>query len=171
MLGGIRSGKSAFAERAVTAAASDGPVRYLATGGTGRDDDGWAARVAAHRDRRPAGWQTVESTDVAGVLTAADPLPTLVDDVGGWLTAVYDAGDWAAGTAEPAITALVGAVTDYRAPLVLVSPEVGLSLVPASESGRMFADALGEVNQRLAAACDRVVLVVAGVAVPIKGAR
>ena len=58
-----------------------------------------------------------------------------------------------------------------RSPLVLVSPEVGLTVVPATEAGRRFADALGELNQRLAAACDRVVLVVAGVAVPIKPER
>ena len=103
----------------------------------------------------------------------ADPeIATLVDDVGGWLTAAMDRTDaWAAGSVADAVTDLTEAVAAYPSPLVLVSPEVGLTVVPATEAGRRFADALGELNQHLAAACDRVVLVVAGVAVPIKPER
>lgn len=173
VLGGIRSGKSRFAETLVTELAGTDAVRYLATGGAGRDDPAWRARVSAHRDRRPHGWQTVENSDVAEVLRDGAGTPTLVDDIGGWLTAVYDRRGWQrpVGHPDPAVAELLAAVEGFGAPLVLVSPEVGLHLVPATESGRLFADALGETNQRLAAVCDRVDLVVAGVAVPIKGAR
>ena len=168
-LGGIRSGKSAWAEAAITdATGSADPVRYLATGAVSSDPD-WSARVAAHRDRRPEGWITVETRDVATQLTSDPVTATLVDDVGGWLVAAMDrTAAWTGGSVADDATALVEAVGDFEGPLVLVSPEVGLSVVPATESGRLFADALGEVNQRLAAVCDRVALVVAGVPLMIK---
>ena len=173
VLGGIRSGKSRWAETAVAESLPpSAPVRYLATGAAADADPAWATRVAAHRTRRPANWQTVESADVAMQLRAEPEIATLVDDVGGWLTAAMDRTDaWAAGSVADAVTDLTEAVAAYPSPLVLVSPEVGLTVVPATEAGRRFADALGELNQRLAAACDRVVLVVAGVAVPIKPER
>lgn len=173
VLGGIRSGKSRWAEQAVAGfVPPSAPVRYLATGPATDSDPAWATRVAAHRTRRPANWQTVESADVAMQLRAEPEIATLVDDVGGWLTAAMDRTDaWAAGSVADAVTDLTEAVAAYPSPLVLVSPEVGLTVVPATEAGRRFADALGELNQRLAAACDRVVLVVAGVAVPIKPER
>ena len=63
---------------------------------------------------------------------------------------------------------MLAAVSAFESTLVLVSPEVGLTVVPATASGRRFADELGSLNQRVAAVCDRVVLVVAGQAVPIK---
>ncbi len=170
VLGGIRSGKSEWAETAVAASLGDGrPVRYLATGATA-DDDTWAARVAAHRARRPKRWSTVETTDVATQLRSGDASPTLVDDIGGWLTAAMDgAGAWTGGSVGTAIDDLLDAVAGFQAELVLVSPEVGLTVVPETEAGRRFADELGTLNQRLAAQCDRVVLVVAGQPVTVKG--
>ncbi len=172
VLGGIRSGKSRWAEQAVAESApAAAPVRYLATGPDARSDPAWAQRVAAHRARRPAHWQTVEGTDVAMQLRA-DPAATLVDDLGGWLADTMDRTDaWAAGSVTESVDDLADAVAAFPAVLMLVSPEVGLTVVPATEAGRRFADALGELNQRLAAVCDRVVLVVAGVAVPIKPER
>jgi adenosylcobinamide kinase/adenosylcobinamide-phosphate guanylyltransferase len=165
VLGGIRSGKSQWAESVIS---EQSPVRYIATGPAGNSDPQWARRVADHRDRRPAGWSTVETADVAGSLRADPDTATLVDDLGGWLTAVLDRHGW---TGEP-ITAdvddLVGAVEATIADLVLVSPEVGLTIVPATESGRRFADELGLLNQRLAKRCQQVVLVVAGQPVWIK---
>src|SRR5699024_465351 len=86
VLGGARSGKSAYAE-AVLAAAPQ--VIYLAAGGTGDDDPEWAERVRAHRARRPANWRTVETTDVAAQLRCAE-VPVLLDCVGTWLTARID---------------------------------------------------------------------------------
>jgi adenosylcobinamide kinase/adenosylcobinamide-phosphate guanylyltransferase len=172
VLGGIRSGKSQWAEAAVEAAA-DGPVRYLATGPAADTDPAWSSRVAAHRARRPAHWHTVEcdagSDDVLRQLGAEPADATLLDDVGGWLTATMDRrGAWTGAPVDTDVDELVGAVAAFTAPLVLVSPEVGLTVVPATEAGRRFADALGMVNQRLAAVCDRVVLVVAGQPVTVK---
>jgi adenosylcobinamide kinase / adenosylcobinamide-phosphate guanylyltransferase len=171
VLGGIRSGKSRWAERAVAAAAGPAPVRYVATGAVpnGPDDAGWTRRVAAHRDRRPAHWSTAETTDVAAALRADATTATLVDDIGGWLTAVMDRrAAWTGGEVGADVSDLLAAVTAFDSPLVLVSPEVGLTVVPATEAGRRFADELGELNQRLADECDRVVLVVAGHPVPVK---
>ncbi|WP_026356567.1 bifunctional adenosylcobinamide kinase/adenosylcobinamide-phosphate guanylyltransferase [Mycobacterium sp. 141] len=172
VLGGIRSGKSQWAEAAIEAAA-EGPVHYLATGSAADTDPAWSARVAAHRGRRPAHWRTVEcgagADDVVRQLGAEPVVATLLDDVGGWLTATMDRrGAWSGAPVDTDVDALVGAVAAFTAPLVLVSPEVGLTVVPATEAGRRFADALGTVNQRLAAVCDRVVLVVAGQPVTVK---
>jgi adenosylcobinamide kinase / adenosylcobinamide-phosphate guanylyltransferase len=161
-LGGIRSGKSAWAETTIAAAVGeDGPVRYLATAAPSADTQ-WEARMAAHRERRPRWWTTVESTDVAAQLNETETA-TLVDDMGAWLVAAMDRHDaWTGGSVRRDVDELANAVGAFGAPLVLVSPEVGLTVVPATESGRLFADALGELNQRLAAVCDRVVLVIAG---------
>lgn len=168
MLGGIRSGKSQWAETAITGLAGTAePVRYMATG-CGSDAD-WTARVDAHRRRRPAHWSTVETDDLPHQLRAAPATATLVDDVGGWLTGVMDRRDaWAGASVDDDVADLVAAVAAFASPLALVSPEVGLTVVPATESGRRFADELGTLNQRLAALCDRVVLVVAGQAVALK---
>lgn len=168
VLGGIRSGKSGWAESVIAeSVGSDGTVRYLATG-PAADDDAWAARVAAHRERRPRHWSTVETADVATQLRA-DSAPTLVDDLGGWLTAAMDrAHAWTDGSVGAVVDDLVDAVAAYDADLVLVSPEVGLTVVPETVAGRRFADELGMLNQRLADLCDRVVLVVAGQPVAVK---
>jgi adenosylcobinamide kinase/adenosylcobinamide-phosphate guanylyltransferase len=170
VLGGIRSGKSQWAEGAIARAVSpDQPVRYLATGTDAADDPDWAARLAVHRERRPAHWSTVEGHDVATQLRADSDTATLVDDIGGWLVAAMDRRDaWTGGAVSQDVDDLVAAVGAFRGPLALVSPEVGLAVVPATESGRRFADELGAVNQRLAAQCDRVVLVVAGQPLTVK---
>ena len=170
VLGGIRSGKSEWAEAVVAASVgAEFRVRYLATGAVADDND-WSARVAVHRARRPRHWATVETDDVATQLRSGDACPTLVDDVGGWLTAAMDrAGAWTGGSVCADIDDLLDAVAGFGAELVLVSPEVGLTVVPETAAGRRFADELGTLNQRLAALCDRVVLVVAGQPVPVKG--
>jgi adenosylcobinamide kinase/adenosylcobinamide-phosphate guanylyltransferase len=174
VLGGIRSGKSRWAEDAITKSLAAGqPVRYLASRPTVRADAAWADRVAQHRGRRPAHWSTVETDDIATQLRQSPDTPTIVDDIGGWLTATLDRNNaWDDGSVavpvRETIEAMLGAVSAFGSTLVLVSPEVGLTVVPATASGRRFADELGSLNQRIAALCDRVVLVVAGQAVPIK---
>lgn len=169
VLGGIRSGKSQWAESAIAHTAEGAPVRYVATGRAADDDAAWAGRISAHRARRPGHWGTVETTDLAADLGGAPGTATLVDDIGGWLTATMDRLDaWTGTPVGPEVDALVQAVDAFAAPLVLVSPEVGLTVVPATEAGRRFADELGTVNQRLAAVCDRVVLVVAGQPLTVK---
>jgi adenosylcobinamide kinase/adenosylcobinamide-phosphate guanylyltransferase len=168
LIGGARSGKSAAAEaRAAAAAGPGGPVRYVATGASRPDDAEWAARVAAHRARRPDAWVTIETADPVGTL--AEPGVVLLDCLALWLArALDDAGVWgAAGTGADArlagrVTALVEAWAASPAYLVGVSNEVGMGVVPATAAGRRFRDELGALNARLAAASDDVFLVVAG---------
>lgn len=162
--GGVRSGKSGHAESLLT-----GAVTYLAPGPS-RDDADWAARIAAHRARRPAEWTTVESHDLVGVLARTDG-HLLVDCLGTWLTADLDERrlwDDDVGTVEGVVDALVTEavnvlrVRDQGEHTVLVTDEVGFGVVPEHRSGRLFRDLLGTVNQRIATACDEVHLVVAG---------
>ncbi|MEV0326281.1 bifunctional adenosylcobinamide kinase/adenosylcobinamide-phosphate guanylyltransferase [Micromonospora echinospora] len=170
VLGGIRSGKSEFAEALVADAVT---VRYVATATGGDPDDAeWAARLAAHRNRRPETWTTEETGDdprrLADVLASAQPHETLlVDDLGGWVTVLLDPAHQPADDTVT-IAELAEAVRACPARLVLVSPEVGLSLVPTTPLGRAFADALGSANQAVADACDAVALVVAGQACWLK---
>jgi adenosyl cobinamide kinase/adenosyl cobinamide phosphate guanylyltransferase len=152
ILGGARSGKSELAER--LAALLPPPVAYLATAVVDPSDRDLAARVAAHRRRRPAAWRTIE----AGT-SLIDALAEVVDSV------LVDAlGTWVAGTPGfAADAARLCAVLQARpAPAVLVSDEVGLGVHPYSEAGRQFRDALGSVNRAVADIADRVLLVVAG---------
>ncbi len=169
VLGGIRSGKSQWAERAIAESTVAGqPVRYLATGAAPDRDAEWSARIAAHRARRPSHWSTVETVDVPTQLRS-ETSPTLVDDIGGWLTAAMDRrGAWTTGSVVADMDELIDAVGAFGSPLALVSPEVGLTVVPPTATGRRFADELGGLNQRLAGLCDRVVLVVAGQPLTVK---
>ncbi|MGW9194804.1 bifunctional adenosylcobinamide kinase/adenosylcobinamide-phosphate guanylyltransferase [Micromonospora chersina] len=164
VLGGIRSGKSEFAESVV----ADAPtVRYVATAPAGDPEDTeWATRLAAHRARRPGSWTTEETAAdpgrLAEVIAAAGPNETLlVDDLGGWVTVLLDPAHQPADDTAT-IAELAAAVRASAARLVLVSPEVGLSLVPTTPLGRAFTDALGATNRAVADACDAVALVVAG---------
>ncbi|MDG4840745.1 bifunctional adenosylcobinamide kinase/adenosylcobinamide-phosphate guanylyltransferase [Micromonospora sp. WMMD967] len=172
VLGGIRSGKSEFAESLVT----DAPVvRYVATAPEGDPEDTeWATRLAAHRARRPGSWTTEETTEdprrLADVLASAEPNETLlVDDLGGWVTVLLDPDHQPADDVAT-IAELADALRACSARVVLVSPEVGLSLVPTTPLGRAFTDALGAANRAVADACDAVVLVVAGQPVWLKPA-
>ncbi|MER5335607.1 bifunctional adenosylcobinamide kinase/adenosylcobinamide-phosphate guanylyltransferase [Micromonospora sp. NPDC002717] len=170
VLGGIRSGKSEFAESLVAEAPT---VRYVATAADAPADDAeWAARLAAHRARRPETWTTEETADdprrLADVIAAAGPNETLlVDDLGGWVTVLLDPAHQPADDTAT-VAELAAAVRGCAARLVLVSPEVGLSLVPTTPLGRAFTDALGAANRAVADACDAVVLVVAGQAAWLK---
>lgn len=163
VLGGARSGKSLHAEGLLLGAR----VTYVATARRDPADAEWEARIADHIARRPRTWHTVEAHDVAALLTATPPgdPPILVDDLATWLTGVLDdTGGWE-GSVEPArkeCARLVAAVEDCRVELVLVSAEVGLGVVPATRSGRLFRDELGALNAALADRCTDVVLLVAG---------
>lgn len=170
VLGGIRSGKSRWAEDAIAnALAPDQSVRYLAAGTPDRADPDWSARIARHRDRRPWHWTTLETGDITGVLRQPPAVPTLVDDLGNWLTAMLDRHHgWDGGSVDEPVEQLLRAVGAFDSTLVLVSPEVGFTVVPATAAGRRFADELGSLNQRIAELCDQVVLVVAGQPLTIK---
>lgn len=173
VLGGARSGKSAFAEAAAAAYAQHHScdVRYIATGRRDPNDADWAARIDAHRRRRPESWRTAESTVGLPVLLGDHADVTVVDDLGSWLTGVIDdnhAWELPRGTVVPECDELVDAVAGCTGTVVLVSPEVGWGVVPATRSGRLFQDEMGALNGRLAAVCDRVVLVVAGLPLTLK---
>ncbi len=169
VLGGARSGKSAYAEGLFTR----GPVRYVATAVRTSDDAAWDARINAHRARRPTDWETVETSDLVGLLRSPDDgVPLLVDDLGTWLTAELDAAQaWhqPPGTIAARCSALIDEVAASTAHLVLVSPEVGMGVIPASASGGLFRDEIGALNAALAAECDEVQLVVAGIPLKLKG--
>ena len=150
VLGGARSGKSTHAER--LAAGLDQPVTYLATAAV--TDPDFAARVEHHRARRPKGWSTVETG--AGLAAAVrDTRGTvLIDSLGTW---VAQLPGFAVDEAE-----LCAALTGRSGDTVVVSEEVGMGVHPATEAGRQFRDALGALNQAVAAIADRALLVVAG---------
>lgn len=157
VLGGIRSGKSAYAESLLDDSVE---VVYVATAGS--DDPSFAERIEAHRFRRPASWKTVEAAGdpeelIEIVSSAGAGSALLIDDLGGWATDLLghrDSGGLMSRFAE--------AVGASHARMVLVSPEVGLSVVPPTEAGVEFADLVGRLNQSVATACDSVALVVAG---------
>ena len=151
VLGGARSGKSEVAER--IAARLPEPVTYLATLVPGDDPD-LAVRIAAHRVRRPASWRTVEAGAELPVLLRSVPGSVLVDALGPWVAAspgmIVDAA------------ALCTALSGRGADTVVVSEEVGLGVHPATGDGRRFRDALGTLNQAVAAVADEVLFVMAG---------
>jgi adenosylcobinamide kinase/adenosylcobinamide-phosphate guanylyltransferase len=164
VLGGASSGKSAVAEALL---AAEPEVDYLATGPKPEPDDlEWTERVRDHQDRRPPWWRTVETSDAAGELGGTAPV--LLDSVGTWLTAVLDdaaAWDRAPGWEQrvaPRMDELVAAWRARTGPLVAVSDEVGLGVVPGSSAGRLFREQLGRLNTRLAAESEQTLLVVAG---------
>ncbi|HEV7869974.1 MAG TPA: bifunctional adenosylcobinamide kinase/adenosylcobinamide-phosphate guanylyltransferase [Modestobacter sp.] len=163
VLGGSRSGKSAYAEQLL----ADRPdVVYLAASSGDPADVEWAARLAAHRARRPAGWTTLETTAPSELLRRGT---VLVDSVTSWVAALMDeTGVWdetdtgAPGRLAVRCDALINNWVMTPAHVVAVSDEVGLGVVPGTRSGRLFRDTLGTMNQRLAATADEVWFVVAG---------
>ena len=145
VLGGARSGKSAVAERLAGA----GAVTYVATGLAADMPE----RVAAHRARRPAAWSTVEAPDLLDALAGLRGA-VLVDSLTAWVAAADDFSVDAG--------ALCGALSSHDGRVVVVSDEVGMGVHPSTEVGRRFRDALGLVNQAVAAVAGDVLLVVAG---------
>jgi adenosylcobinamide kinase/adenosylcobinamide-phosphate guanylyltransferase len=164
VLGGARSGKSRHAESLITASAPP-PWIYIATAQA--LDAEMTERIGHHRARRGAGWQTMEAPhELAGAVgnTPADTA-LLVDCLTLWLTnRMLAEADIEADTA-----ALEAALARRRGPTVLVSNEVGSGVVPDNALARCFADLQGRLNQRIAARADRVVLVVAGLPLTVKG--
>jgi adenosylcobinamide kinase/adenosylcobinamide-phosphate guanylyltransferase len=162
VLGGARSGKSRYAEWLI--ATFPPPWIYIATA-EARDDE-MAERIAAHKARRDAGWQTVEAPhDLVDALKAAPPgAAVLVDCLTLWLSNLMEAGhDIEAQTAR-----LQDVLTGRVGPTVLASNEVGLGIVPDNALARRFRDLQGILNQRLAAQATRVVMMVAGLPVAMK---
>ncbi|MEM8787269.1 MAG: bifunctional adenosylcobinamide kinase/adenosylcobinamide-phosphate guanylyltransferase [Pseudomonadota bacterium] len=161
VLGGARSGKSGHAQALAEAAA---PERlYIATAEPG--DAEMAARIAAHRAERGPGWRTAEAPlDVTAALATAADAAVLVDCLTLWLSNLMAAEQDAPAQTET----LLQAVADAAVPVVMVSNEIGLGLVPDTRLGRRFRDAQGRLNQRVAQAAGRVVFVAAGLPLTLK---
>lgn len=158
VLGGARSGKSAYAEALLAGA----PALYLATGQA--LDAEMAERIRLHRDRRGPDWQTHEEPlDLAQALDGA-ARPVLVDCLTLWISNLMHAGR----DVDAECARLCEVLAAPAGPVVLVSNEVGLGLVPETALGRAFRDHQGRVNQRVAQACRRVVFVAAGLPLVLK---
>ena len=162
VLGGARSGKSRYAEWLI--ASYPQPWVYIATAEA--KDEEMAERIAAHRARREAGWQTMESPhELPEALAAApDGAAVLVDCLTLWLSNLM-LGSF---NVEAMTARLEQALIARGGPTVLVSNEVGLGIVPDNALVRRFRDAQGLLNQRLAAQAARVIMMVAGLPVAVK---
>ncbi len=172
VLGGTRSGKSAFA--AALAGRSGDAVTFLATGIP--SDPEMRRRIDAHRRSRPAGWALVEEPLAIAAAIPAGAGTVLLDSLDTWLANRMEAAggagaDLGGGRGEALPEACAAELADLEAKarsVVAVSAEVGLSLLPLSAYGRSFADALGLLNQRVAARAGDVYLVAAGLPLALK---
>jgi adenosylcobinamide kinase / adenosylcobinamide-phosphate guanylyltransferase len=163
VLGGARSGKSRYAESLI--AASPPPWAYVATAEAG--DAEMIDRIAAHRSRRGCAWRTIEAPrDLDAALKSCGTMPVLVDCLTLWLSNLM----LAETDIEAEMARLENSLAAAAAPVVLVANEVGYGVVPDHPLGRRFRDLQGVLNQRIAARADRVVLVVAGLPLALKGA-
>ena len=168
ILGGARSGKSRFALELQPARTR---VSFIATALA--SDAEMAERIERHRAERPRQWRTVEEPcEVVACLrqACADADAVIVDCLTVWVANLTLRGDADAHVLKQA-DELAALLTLRPAHVTLVSNEVGLGVHPATEDGRHFRDLLGTVNQRVAAAADRVVLMVAGQPLTVKDAR
>jgi len=166
VLGGARSGKSAYAQRLAEAASAQRV--YLATGSAG--DAEMAERIRKHQSDRADGWATQEApVALAGALEgfADKGRVILVDCLTFWLANCLFAGLDPAGE----IAALCRTIRALKGPVVFVSNEVGSGVVPQTRLGRDFRDWQGRANQDVASACDAVVLVTAGLPALLKPAN
>jgi adenosylcobinamide kinase / adenosylcobinamide-phosphate guanylyltransferase len=159
LLGGARAGKSALAVE--LAARSHAPVAYIATA-EGRDEE-MAARIARHRAERPVGWTTVEEpVALREVVEALDEnQAAIVDCLTLWVSNLLERGD-EHETVVAEATAVADAAAARQAPVVVVTNEVGLGVVPTNELARRFRDLLGEVNRLFVGRADEASFVIAG---------
>ncbi len=168
ILGGVRSGKSRYAQQ--LASDTGKRVLFLATAEAG--DDEMKHRIARHKSSRPESWRTVEEQmDIAGALrkNAARADAVIIDCITVWLSNLLLHND---KLSEKEMTAEIDRLIDTyeqgEATYIIVSGEVGMGIVPEHPLGRIFRDYLGLANQRLAGKADSVVLMVAGIAMDLK---
>ena len=175
ILGGQRSGKSARAETLAAQWLADSSAHravFVATA-TAWDDE-MRERIARHqRDRaqRVPGMVTVEEpVDLAGAVARNNATDTLVvvDCLTLWLTNLLMPAQGDVGASDARTTALAQTLSTHTGPLILVSNEIGLGVIPMGAEVRAFVDALGRLNQQVAAACDRVTLMAAGLPLTLK---
>lgn len=158
ILGGARSGKTAYALSLTSA-----PRAYVATAEA--HDGEMAERIAAHKAERGEDWDLIEAPlDLVGAIRAADGRTLLIDCLTLWLSNLMAAERDVAAETEALITAL----QEATGPVVFVSNEIGMGLVPMEALSRRFRDEQGRLNQRIAAAADRVAFVAAGLPMWLK---
>jgi adenosylcobinamide kinase/adenosylcobinamide-phosphate guanylyltransferase len=172
ILGGARSGKSSYAEQLAIELGQR--ILYIATAEIG--DAEMAERIAAHRAARPAAWQTLEAPRNVGLALAEmstapdalllDCLTLLVSNI--LLTLEGEPLTTIEAAVQAEVEAVLAAQAQLNAPLIVVSNEVGLGLVPPYPLGRVFRDVLGRANQYLAARANRVIFMVAGLPMIVK---
>jgi adenosylcobinamide kinase / adenosylcobinamide-phosphate guanylyltransferase len=165
VLGGVRSGKSRYAE--TLARAHGGPVTVIATATA--DDDEIRVRIAAHRARRPAEWTVVEEPICLADALRAAASPSgivVIECLTLWLTNLLLSARRA--SFEPQRNALLDSLASLTGDQVFVSNEVGQGVIPANALARTFADEAGQLHQRLAVRCERVVLLAAGLPLILK---
>lgn len=165
VMGGVKSGKSRFAES--LAFAQDLPVTVVVTAQA--LDDEMRVRIEKHRQQRPAHWQTLEAPLHLGqaLCTLDDGQFVIVDCLTLWLSNLLMKKDPA--IVEREMAAFEHAVAQHRGPLVLVSNETNMGVVPMGELSRNYCDQVGLMHQRLAKTCERVSLVLAGLPLDLKG--
>lgn len=164
ILGGVRSGKSRYAEREASAAGE--PVTLIATA-EARDAE-MAQRIDAHRASRPAHWTVLEEpVQLAAALTAAAaPRRTvIVDCLTLWVTQLLEDAD----TLDAQMRALLGTLPGLPGRIYLVGNETGLGIMPLDPITRRYVDVAGTLHQQLAASCDRVCFLIAGLPQFLKG--
>jgi adenosylcobinamide kinase/adenosylcobinamide-phosphate guanylyltransferase len=177
ILGGARSGKSSFAQKLATRLTADsaGGVAYLATATV--EDEEMKLRVARHRDNRPAEWMTIEEPrHVAGTLSGINSAVVIVDCLTLLVTNIIleRGGDPSPDLEKleqvvmPEIEDILKTCRRIRGQVLLVSNEVGMSVVPPTSLGRIFRDIAGRVNQRVAAEAEEVYFLLAGLAQKLK---
>jgi adenosylcobinamide kinase/adenosylcobinamide-phosphate guanylyltransferase len=169
VLGGVRSGKSRYAQRL---GEQVGRVLFVATAPASGSDDEMRAKIERHRTDRPADWVTVEEpVELARVLAeqGAGYDLAIVDCLTLFVANLLHAEEQNGGTLDLQTAALCAALAAAPCDVALVSNEVGSGVVPAYALGRRFRDALGELNQQVAAVADDVLLLVAGLPLALKG--
>jgi len=170
VLGGTRSGKSRFGLATTRRLAGDGRAWFLGTALPG--DPELDDRVTRHRRERPSSWPTIHvAADLAAALARTDPSePVLIDGLTLWLSALL--GDEMTDidpVLDGPVAAGFAAIAGRPGPVVVVSDEVGLGIVPMHAGARAYRDLVGIAHQRLAAMADEAYLLVAGLPMPLKG--
>jgi adenosylcobinamide kinase/adenosylcobinamide-phosphate guanylyltransferase len=167
VLGGVRSGKSRYAQQLAERAES---VLFVATAEV-RDDDEMRAKIERHRNDRPAHWTTIEEPiELARIVAGADGSQVvLIDCLTLFAANMIERFGEDATASHPEIDSLCSALAAAPCSVILVSNEVGSGVVPAYALGRQFRDLVGEINQRVAAVADNVFYMVAGLSLVLKG--
>lgn len=168
ILGGVRSGKSRYAQHLAERSNS---VTFIATAES-RDDAEMHLKIARHRADRPTAWPTIEeplhlSAAISTASQTSDAV--LVDCLTIFAANLLEAHPDDPPALQSQIEALCTSLHSAPCGIILVSNEVGSGVVPAYASGRRFRDLVGELNQRVAAVADTVLLIVAGLPLALKG--